>query len=147
MVTKKVVKKVVKKTAKKKSVVGKIKTPKFVCYNCHNDVGEFDHQIILTTCEKGKVVQEVCFHQECWKEYFEKCVVNKSKAQVKKVQKKVMGLMDNPIVKSMLGNINGVDKIMAMVSMPLNEKSVDNISEELNNGKRETKPRKRKAKA
>ena len=71
MVTKKVVKKVVKKTAKKKSVVGKIKTPKFVCYHCKNEVHELDNQVFLTTSNKGKIVQEVIFHMDCWKEYFE----------------------------------------------------------------------------
>ena len=146
MVTKKVVKKVVKKTAKKKSVVGKIKKPKYVCYHCKNEVHELDNQVFLTTSNKGKIVQEVIFHMDCWKEYFEKAVLKKSKERVAGVQKKVMGLMDNPIVKSMLSNVDGISGVMSMLSMPLTEKSVDDIKEKID-GKRETKPKKRTTKA
>jgi len=122
------VKKVTKPTVKKKVTA---KPKKFVCYNCGNQVLEKDTQMILTTCKNGKVIEEVYFHADCWIEYFNKCVTKKAKQNVAKVQKKVMGLMDNPIVKSMLANVKGTDNLMSMLQMPLTEVDIDKVKEKV----------------
>jgi len=147
------VKKVTKPTVKKKVTA---KPKKFVCYNCGNAVSEKDTQMILTTCKNGKVIEEVYFHADCWVEYFNKCVTKKAKENVAKVQKRVMGLMDNPIVKSMLANVKGTDNLMSMLQMPLTEETIEQVSQEQikkvkekidNDRKRASKPRKRTKKA
>jgi len=139
MVVKKVVKKPAKNVAKK--VVQKkykIIKQKYACENCDNEVFELDHAILITTTNKGRITQEVVFHIDCWKEYFEKAVLKKSKQRVASVQKKVMGLMENPIVKSMLSNVDGIGNIMSMLQTPLSEDAVDKVKEKIEYGKKRT---------
>jgi len=147
MVKKKSVKKVPNKDVVRKKGHKIIKTKKFLCYNCGNEIEELCKQVLLTTSDKGKIVQEVGFHYECWQEYFNKCVTKKAKEDVARVQKKIMGLMDNPIVKSMLSRVDGIDGVMCMLQTPLSEDAVEKVKEKINDDrKRETKPRKRTAK-
>jgi len=124
----KIIKKIVKKKSKMTSKKPH-KEKKYLCYSCHNEIAELDKQVLLTTSDKGRIIQEIGFHFDCWAEYFNKCVTKKAKQNVAKVQKKVMGLMENPIVKSMLANIKGTDNVLAMLQMPLTEDAVDDLKE------------------
>lgn len=140
MVNKKVVKK-----AKKKVIVKKIikkptvKKPKqkqescgvkWKCSNCGNIISETADYIVVMTTKKGKVVEEVIFHTECWKEYFNQCVIKKAKQNVANIQKKVMTIIDNPILKGLLSQVKGSDNLMTMLNSQLiknpTEKEVNN---------------------
>ena len=148
MVKKKSVKKVPNKDVVRKKGHKVIKTKKSLCYNCGNEIEELCKQVLLTTSDKGKIVQEVGFHYECWQEYFNKCVTKKAKEDVARVQKKIIGLMDNPIIKGLLSQVKGTDNLFSMLQMPLvTEDVVEKVKEKINDDrKRETKPRKRTAK-
>ena len=139
-------KKVVKKIAKRKSVVKKPKKSKWECFYCGNNVEELDYQVLLITSNKGRITEKVCFHMDCYKEWFAEAVTKKAKENVAKVQKKVMGIMDNPVVKSMLSNVDGIQSLMGMLQTPLKKDVVEKVKEKIN-GKKDAKPRKKGKKA
>lgn len=125
---KKGVKKVVKKVAEKK-VVKKVRNA-WNCYYCLNPLSENDHQVILTTSKNGKVVEEVFFHFDCWKEYFNKAVLKKAQGNLKTIQEKAVGVFNNPMLAGLLSKIGGSDKLMEMVSKPIGENSdFENLKE------------------
>jgi len=121
----------IKKKTKKMTSKKPHKPKKYICFNCHNEIAELDKQVLITTSDRGKIIQEIGFHFDCWAEYFNKCVTKKVKQNVATVQKKVVGLMDNPIVKSMLMNIKGADSVFTMLQTPLTEDAVDDLKEDM----------------
>ena len=142
----KTIKKIVKKKVKMNSKRA-LKSEIFICYNCGNEIEEFDKQVWVETANNGHIIDDIGFHWGCWIEYFNNAVTKKAKENVAQVQKKVMGLMDNPIVKSLLSNIKGVDGIIGMLQTPLSTDVVNQVQEKIQDDrKRETKSRKRATK-
>ena len=128
--------------------ITKLQKKKYLCYDCGEEVMEFDGQVILTTSRNGRIVDEITFHEDCWKDYFNKAVTKRAKQNVENVQKKVMGLMNNPIVKSLLSGVKGSDGVLGMLKTPLTEEKVEEINDDiLEDGKRAKSRRKRKTKA
>ena len=127
------IKKIVKKKQKMTS-----KKQKFVCSYCNNEISELDKQVLVTTSDKGKITEEAGFHFSCWVEYFNNAVTKKAKENVAKVQKKVMGLVDNPLIKSMLGSVKGTDNLFAMLQMPLTEDAIEKVKEKIQDGRKKT---------
>ena len=121
------------------------KSNKFNCSKCGEVVKEMDRQVCLTTSDKGKIIDEDYFHIQCWQDYFNEAITRKAKERVSVVQEKVKGLMDNPMLKMVLGNVKGADGLMSMLETPLTEKSVEEIQEKVEDGKRDKKSKKSKA--
>ena len=138
MVKKKIIVKPVGKVVKRKVP----KKPEWCCYNCGNPVRELEKNCTLTTSQNGKIVEEVYFHWDCWVEYFNNCVNKKAKENVAQVQKKVMGLMDNPLVKGLLSQVKGTDNLFSMLQMPLTEETVEKVKEKINDDRKRAKPKK-----
>jgi hypothetical protein len=121
---KKSVKKVDKKVTKPKK-----KCDQWNCYYCSNPISENEKQTILTTGDKGKVVEEVFFHFPCWHEYFETSVLKVSQKRLNTIQKKAVDIFNNPMLAGLLSKIGGTDKLMEMVSKPIGEnKDFENLT-------------------
>ena len=104
---------------------------------------ELDKQVALTTCEKGKIVEEFYWHFDCWVEYFNKQVIKKAQANISAIRTKVTGLLDNPMIKGMLSQVKGTDNLFNMLNMPLGENDIEKVKEKIKDD-RNRKPKKRK---
>jgi len=146
MVAKKVVKKIIKKDAndikkilkKDANTIKKIlkndsakkkekkldPTTAFECLYCHNPIQELDHQVILTGCNNGKITDESYFHFLCWKENFNKQVLEKAKKNVAVMQKRVVGILENPMLKGILSQVKGSEGLFGMLQMPMGDEDV-----------------------
>lgn len=90
---------------------------------------------------------EQFYHFQCWVDYFNNCVLNKAKANIKFMQEKAMSLFNNPVMKSMLSQISGSNQILSMLQTPLEEKDVNYIKKiqiKIEDGRKQKKGKKRK---
>ena len=125
------------------------------CLFCSNKISlATDNFVLVGTYNRSKSSDdEQYFHFPCFQEYFNKCVLNKAKANVKMMQEKVMGLFDNPVMKSMLSQISGSEQILAMFQTPLtvealpsnvDSQKVQEIKSIIKNGRRKKRSGKKK---
>jgi len=132
----------VKKVAKKKS--------EFLCEYCGNAVEELDFQVLLTTSNKGKIIEDAVFHMDCWRDYWNKAVTKKAKQNVAHIQEKVMGLMENPMLKGILSQVKGSEGLFGMLQIPLEKDVVEKVEEKIDDGRKRAKkpkPKPKKTKA
>jgi len=101
------------------------------CIQCRELIEPKDHQVCLVTKNDGEIMEKAHFHINCWSKYFNKAVTNKAKTNVSKMQTKVKGLMDNPMLKGVLGSVGGSEKLMGMLGTDLIEEDMDATMEKL----------------
>lgn len=133
-----------KKIIKKEGVVK--------CGFCSNNISlKSDKFVFIGTYnrEKGSD-EELFFHFQCWVDYFNKCVIQKAKADMKKVQEKAISIFNNPMIKDMISQVKGSDMLFKMLQTPINPDRkinlVAKVSEKIEDDRR-TKSTKRKRKS
>ena len=140
---KKSVKKPKKKSAKKPKKKQELYLKIEECLYCHNPIHELDHQVILTGCNDGKITDENYFHFLCWQENFNDAVLVKARQNVANIQKKVMGLMDNPLIKGLLSQVQGSNNLFSMFDASVEEEESENdiikkVEEKIKNDRKRT---------
>ena len=112
------------------------------CMFCSKKINLKKDQFVLigTYNRVQKPDDEQYFHFVCWVDYFNKCVLNKAKANVQKMQELAMGLFNNPMIKNILSQVQGSGNILSMLSLPIqvNERNpqdvlFDKVQEKLKN--------------
>ena len=95
---------------------------------------------------------EAYFHFQCWVDFFNQRVLQKTRANIQFMQQKAMALFNNPMIKSMLSQIGGSDQLFSMLSTPLQEQEktdpvlIKKVLEKINNDtKQKRNAKKRKA--
>jgi len=90
----------IKKRGNKK-IVGKC------CFECLKFIDPTkDHYVQLNTINRSYSPDEYTnFHFQCWVDYFNKRVENKMRANVQFMQEKAMSLINSPIIKNALSQI------------------------------------------
>jgi len=72
---------------------------KIKCYNCLEEINIKERYVNLKTIENNKEIENLYFHLNCWKQYFNKKVTEKSiniiKQSVPHVKQMVQGMMEN----------------------------------------------------
>lgn len=112
-----------------------------ICSHCNKAINlNKDKYVLLSTYNHGKAVENVYMHFNCWLDYFNKCVLNKAKANVMKARDNMMQMIsNNPVISSMIKNIDGGEQVMKMVNLPLKEEEIidiNKVKEKLNNGRK-----------
>jgi len=78
-----------------------MKKDKENCFYCKNKIDlKKDKFVALGTYDKGKTLDEVVFHFECWKEYINDITIKKFQNQANKIFEKINGA---GIIKKILG--------------------------------------------
>jgi hypothetical protein len=116
------------------------------CLECRELIEPKDHQVCLITKNNGEFKEKVYFHINCWSKYFNKAVTNKAKQGVSAVQDKFKGIMENPMLKGLLGSFGGTDKLKEMMETPLDEIDLDATMEKLGLNKSKKNPKKKSVK-
>ena len=94
------------------------------CLKCKGFIDPKTHYVLVGTYNiKNRCDEEVYFHIDCWKQYFDDCVLRKVKKNVAVMQDKAMGLFNSPMIKDVLKNIDGSAMALNMLKMPLNTNS------------------------
>lgn len=121
------------------------------CLFCSNKIDlKKDNFVLVGTYNRvSKPNDEQYFHFLCWVDYFNQCVLNTARANVKFMQGKAMQLFNSPVMKSLLSQIQGSEQVLNMLQIPLEEKTSTNfikkISDKIQNvRKRKTKRKSRK---
>lgn len=120
------------------------------CANCFKKIDLKKDKFVTINTWQGKsdvpkLISEYYFHFQCWKDYFNKCVTDKAKSGVENMQKKVMGLMNIPMIKDVMSRIKGSNELLQIVGTPINQQKVIELKgkiEDLQN----VRGKKRKAK-
>jgi hypothetical protein len=87
--------------------------------HCRGAIYERDHQVILITKKDLKTTEEVYFHINCWKDYFNKSVINKAKENVSKIQKQVGGILNSPMIRNVLSQVQGTEQLIQLSENPM----------------------------
>lgn len=95
------------------------------CKQCGESIIPKDHQVILITKRDGKILEEVYFHINCWRDYFSISVTNKAKQTVAMMQKQAQGIFENPMIKNVLSQVQGTEQLLGMLNTPLDEKPTE----------------------
>lgn len=129
------------------------------CEECRGKILPNDRYVSLVTRDRWKVLESAYFHIQCWGFFFNKAVTNRAKKEVSSVQKNIMKVFDNPMLKNLLSGVGGMNQVKGMLETPLIEQKIDYEKKllEMNNlkkpkkksvkkknGKRARKPRRKK---
>jgi hypothetical protein len=92
-----------------------------VCYFCSKYVNtKKDHYVLLGTYNRSTSPNdEQFFHFSCFLDWFMNKVTNRSKLQVEQMRNHVMHLIDNPMIKGILSQVQGSGQLTAMLQTPL----------------------------
>jgi len=102
-----------------------------ICSFCSNNINiKKDHCVQIKTLNIfGKPDDIVYFHIDCWKEYFNVCIENRIKTNLKKLQKKASDIAESPMVSSLLSGIKGTNIISKVLDNLIPKKLFDNGKE------------------
>jgi hypothetical protein len=120
------------------------------CLFCSKKISlKKDNFVLVATCNRvSKPDDEAYFHFVCWVDYFNQCVLNKARNNIRMIQSKAMELFNNPVMKGLLSQIQGSGQIMSMLQMPLQERAdpvlVSKISQKIQNDRKKRSAKKRK---
>ena len=91
------------------------------CFYCKNFVNlNKDHFVLIGTYNRSvHKDDEDYFHFDCFVKWFVEKVEEKSKRQLEFMQEKVFKLLDNPLMKNFLKEVEGSDALIKMVSTDL----------------------------
>lgn len=106
------------------------------CFVCKEFVDlKKDHYVLIGTYNRSvHKDQEDYFHFNCFCEWFNKRVIEKSEQQLQFMQEKVLTLINNPLIKSLLKQVQGSDALISVASTNLKKKSnVEKVKKKINN--------------
>jgi hypothetical protein len=92
------------------------------CFHCKKKVSDNEKQVDLITSDKGKEIEHVKFHCQCWADYFNQRVINKAKEQVELMQVRALQITQMPFIREILSKIQGGDLALNMLKPLLNKK-------------------------
>ena len=95
------------------------------CLNCGQPVNlKKDKYVLLGTFNRGNGLpdEKLYFHFICWIDYFNKCVLNKSRATVQGMQQQAIQLFNAPMIQKFIGGTKIADALNGMLNRDLNEK-------------------------
>lgn len=110
---------------------GQKKKGEWYCNFCYKKINSEDKQVILSTLEKGDTIEEVYFHFECWKKYFNDRVSAKAKATVGKMQEKAQGLFNQLQKGGFVDKIKGINLLGELLNKDIKK---EDQKEEKNKG-------------
>jgi len=109
-----------------------------------------DHYVQLSTHNREISPDDYAFfHFSCWVDYFNKRVENKMKANVRFMQERALQLFDNPMIKSLLEQVQGSELALNMLKTPINTDvlvSKEKVKKQIQNDRKQKRAgKKRKA--
>lgn len=118
------------------------------CLECGGFINPKLHKYVeLSTFNCQNIPDEhAFFHFNCWTYYFNKRVENRMKLNMQFMQDRVMSLMDTPLIKQVLSQVQGSDIALNMLKLPLKTDNLKNkiISKLKKHGKRAKSRRKKR---
>lgn len=124
------------------------------CIQCSKPINlEKDNFVLVGTYNRiSNADDESYFHFICWVDYFNECVTRKAKANLQKVQLKTMQLLNNPMIKGLLNQVQGSEQLFAMLETPLqkehfelyHKQKIQKLKEKIQNDRKKRGTRKRK---
>lgn len=110
-----------------------------------------DNFVLLGTYNRvSKPDDQAFFHFSCWVDYFNRCVLNKSRAVVQGMQQKALGLFNSPMIQNVLAGTVGGDALRNMLNKDLSEESkvtfIKRVSDKIKDDRKQKRAKKRKTK-
>lgn len=96
-----------------------------VCIECAKYINtKKDKYVQVSTFQNSNIFKDehVCFHFQCWIDYFNKRVELKARANVGMMQEQALKLFNNPMIKGIISQIKGGDMALNMASIPLSQR-------------------------
>jgi len=121
------------------------------CLECSKFIDiKKDHYVQLSTYNREISPDDhAFFHFQCWVDYFNKRVENKMKANVRFMQERALQLFDNPMIKSLLEQVQGSEIALNMLKTPINTDvlvSKEKVKKQIQNDRKQKRAgKKRKA--
>lgn len=79
---------------------------KIECDVCGKDINlKKDKYVLIGTYNNSKPDKECFYHWECFKQWFQERVSERSKKQMEFMQKKAIEVLNNPMIKGMMSNV------------------------------------------
>lgn len=107
----------------------------FQCNSC----GQFidirkNKYVLIGTYNNGKHNEEVFFHFECFRKWFQEKITERSKQQVEFMQKKAVEVLNNPMIKGMMSNV--AQRFSDAYSGDDHPKKITLVSKKIENGRK-----------
>ena len=96
-----------------------------ICLNCQKPVSLLkDKYVLLGTYNRGGNLppDEQFLHFQCWLDYFNRCVLNKSRATVQGMQQQAIQLFNAPFIQNVIKGTPIEGALSNMLNRDLNEK-------------------------
>jgi len=105
-----------------------------ICHFCSGEIKSTDHYVLIGTYNRPtKKDDEAYFHFQCFVDFMNQAVEKKAKIIVSNMQKKVLEIMDLPMLRNVLSNVQGINQIESMISTPLNDKKISDLKNLIKN--------------
>jgi len=78
---------------------------KYNCLHCKKEINFKEKYVELNTYNKGKNIEQVYYHIQCWSEYFNNCLNKKMQVILEEQTKQIGVLMNNPTIKNLMGSM------------------------------------------
>jgi len=110
-----------------------------------------DNFVLLGTYNRvSKPDDEAFFHFQCFVEWYNNKVLEKSRNTVKMMQQKALGLFNSPMIQNVLAGTVGGDALRNMLNKDLSEESkvtfIKRVSDKIKDDRKQKRAKKRKTK-